>query len=196
MNTTTIMTMTMTTDTLTDGEHAMSKATALSISVGIFGALSTWLTAAVWPLPVWVLFLAWASFFFVGSGIGGLLKSVACNWTGIAIATCTLLAVNGTESAVLLAVAVGIGSLAMVQVSRMPWLSATPAIVFGFAMTVGTIAATTHPITTSGVSNPALIAATTALVGAAFGVASEWLAQIVLRAWPVPGEAPDMAQPA
>src|SRR6188768_1123526 len=109
----------------------MSKVTALSISVGIFGALSTWLTATVWLLPVWVLFLAWASFFFVGSGPSGLVKSVACNWAGILIATCTLLAVSATTSAVLLAVAVGIGSLTMVQVSRLPWLSATPAIVFG-----------------------------------------------------------------
>lgn len=174
----------------------MSKATALSISVGFFGALSTWLTAVVWQLPVWVLFLAWASFFFVGSGLPGLVKSVACNWTGIAIATCTLLAVSTTGSAVLLAVAVGIGSLTMVQVSRLPWVSATPAIVFGFAMTVGTIAATGHPITTTGVSNPAVIAAATALVGAAFGIASEWGAAVVIRAWRMIGGTTELPQPA
>jgi hypothetical protein len=69
----------------------------------------------------------------------------------------------------------------MVQVSRLPWLSATPAIVFGFAMTVGTIAATGNGILTAGVSNPALIAAVTALVGATFGIASEWGASVVAR---------------
>lgn len=175
----------------------MSKATALSISVGIFGMLSTWMTATVWALPVWVLFLAWASFFFVGSGLSGLLKSVACNWTGIAIATVTLLSVKQTTSALLLAVAVGIGSLAMVQVSRLKWISATPAIVFGFAMTVGTIAATGNGVTTSGVSNPALIAATTALVGAGFGVASEWGATIVGRLAGLAGRpAAEAGQPA
>lgn len=152
----------------------MSKISALALSVGVLGMLSTLMTATVWKLPVWVLFLAWASFFFVGSGVAGLLKSVACNWTGIAIATATLLSVHNTSSAMWLAIAVGIGSFAMVQVSRLPWVSATPAIVFGFAMTVGTIAATGNSISTTGVSNPALIAATTALVGAAFGVASEW----------------------
>ena len=93
----------------------------------------------------------------------------------------TLLSVNQTTSALLLSVAVGIGSLAMVQASRVKWISATPAIVFGFAMTVGTIAATGSGVTTSGVSNPALIAATTALVGAGFGVASEWGAEILGR---------------
>jgi hypothetical protein len=152
----------------------MSKMTALSISVGVFGMLSTLLTATVWPLPVWVLFLAWASFFFVGSGVKGLLKSVACNWTGIAIATATLLSVQASSSALVLSIAVGIGSLAMVQASRLPWISATPAIVFGFAMTVGTMAATGNGITTAGISHPALVAAVTALVGAGFGVLSEW----------------------
>lgn len=159
----------------------MSKATAQSISVGVFGAISTWMTATILPLPVWVLFLAWASFFFVGSGWPGLVKSVACNWTGIGIASVTLLAVNAIDSAVLLAVAVGIGSLLMVQVSRLSWVSATPAIVFGFAMTVGTIAATGNGITAPGWSNPALIAAATALVGALFGLASECGAEMVNR---------------
>ncbi|MCX2932792.1 DUF1097 domain-containing protein [Mycobacterium sp. CVI_P3] len=168
-----------TTDVGREGNPKMSKVSALALSVGVFGMLSTLLTATVWSLPVWVLFLAWASFFFVGSGLTGLLKSVACNWTGVAIATATLLSVHTTSSAVLLAIAVGIGSFAMVQVSRLPWISATPAIVFGFAMTVGTIVATGNSITTIGVSNPALIAATTALVGAAFGVASEWGAGVI-----------------
>lgn len=159
----------------------MSKITALSLSVGVFGMLSTLLTATVWPLPVWVLFLAWASFFFVGSGLHGLAKSVACNWTGIVIATATLLSVQASGSALVLSIAVGVGSLAMVQVSRLPWVSATPAIVFGFAMTVGTIAATGNGITTAGLGNPALVAATTALVGAGFGVLSEWGATAISK---------------
>lgn len=159
----------------------MSKTTALSISVGVLGMVSTLMTATVWNLPVWVLFLAWASFFFVGSGVSGLAKSVACNWTGIAIATCTLLAVQGTTGALWLSIAVGLGSFAMVQASRLSWISATPAIVFGFAMTVGTIAATGHSLTDLGVSNPALIAATTALVGGLYGVASEYGATLLGR---------------
>ncbi|WP_163887900.1 DUF1097 domain-containing protein [Mycolicibacterium hippocampi] len=159
----------------------MSKATALSISVGVLGMVSTLMTATVWNLPVWVLFLAWASFFFVGSGTSGLAKSVACNWAGIAIATCTLLAVQNATGALWLSIAVGLGSFAMVQASRLAWISATPAIVFGFAMTVGTIAATGHSITETGVSNPALIAAVTALVGALFGVVSEYGATLLCR---------------
>ena len=157
----------------------MSKITALSLSVGVLGMFSTLMTVTVWPLPVWILFLAWASSFFVGSGVTGLVKSVACNWTGIAIATATLLSVQSTDSGLLLSIAVGIGSLVMVQVSRIPWISATPAIVFGFAMTVGTIAATGNGVTTTGFGHPALVAATTAAVGAMFGLASEWGAGLI-----------------
>ncbi|WP_338043895.1 DUF1097 domain-containing protein [Mycobacterium kyogaense] len=177
MTTTTTIT---TIPTSTEGE-AMSKITALSISVGVLGMVSTLITATVWPLPVWVLFLAWASFFFVGSGVSGLLKSVACNWAGIAIATATLLSVQASGSALVLSIAVGIGSFAMVQVSRIPWISATPAIVFGFAMTVGTMAATGNGITTVGLGHPALVAAVTAAVGACFGLASEWGATLIGR---------------
>lgn len=172
----------------------MSKTTALSLSVGVFGMLSTLMTATVWPLPVWVLFLAWASFFFVGSGMAGFAKSVACNWTGIVIATATLLSVQSTGNALWLSIAVGVGSLVMVQVSRLPWISATPAIVFGFAMTVGTIAATGNGITTTGIGHPALVAAVTAVVGAGFGVASEWGAALIAKVFG-PSAAP-VAQPA
>lgn len=172
----------------------MTKVTALSISVGVFGMLSTLMTATVWQLPVWVLFLAWASFFFVGSGISGLVKSVACNWTGIAIATATLLSVQATSSALWLSFAVGVGSLAMVQASRLQWIAATPAIVFGFAMTVGTMAATGNGITTVGIGHPALVAAVTALVGAGFGVASEWGASLIARLFGTSTTA--LAQPA
>jgi hypothetical protein len=159
----------------------MSKVTALSISVGVFGLLSTLMTATIWPLPVWVLFLAWASFFFVGSGWTGLVKSVACNWIGMIIATLVLMSVHATTSAIWLSIAVGVGSFAMVQASRLPWISATPAIVFGFAMTVGTMSATGFGITTTGTSHPALVAAVTALVGGCFGVASEWGAAVISR---------------
>lgn len=175
------MTMTMTTTVMATAaeEDAMSKMTALSISVGICGLLSTWLTASLWHIPVWVVFLAWACFFFVGSGFAGALKSIACNWTGIVVATLTLLAVHSTASAFLLSLAVGIGSLAMVQLSRLPWVSFTPAIVFGFAMTVSTIYGRGYGITEHSWQNPALIAAAAAAVGAGFGVLSEWGAGVI-----------------
>ncbi|MCF7553413.1 DUF1097 domain-containing protein [Pseudonocardia sp. WMMC193] len=155
----------------------LSDNTALAVSVGVLGAVSTWLTATVLPVPVWVLFLAWASFFFCGGGRAGAVRGLLCNLAGIVIATLTLLVVTaGGGSVLLLGAAVGVGSAAMMLSSRIGVLAAAPAIVFGFAMTVGTIAATGTPITTVSATNPALLAAAAAVAGVVFGLASEWLA--------------------
>jgi hypothetical protein len=63
----------------------------------------------------------------------------------------------------------------MVQASKVPLLSILPAIVWGFASTVGTTAVGGKPMTTPGLENPALIAAAALITGAVFGYASELL---------------------
>lgn len=154
---------------------AMRQLDALSISIGVLGGVATLMTATILTVPVWVIFIAWASFFILGAGTDGMVKSIASNLTGIVIASLTLLAIHvlggGTAAA---AVMVGVGSAAMVQVSKIGLLSKIPAIVWGFASTVGTVAATGHDITTASIHNPALIAALSMVLGAVFGIASEY----------------------
>ena len=125
----------------------MRKLDAYSISIGVLGAIDTYLTATLILVPVWVTFIAWASFFILGGKRSGLTQSIASNLTGIAIASITLLAItllNGNP--LIAAICVGIGSAAMVQASKIPLLKAIPAIVWGFASTVGTSVATGMPI--------------------------------------------------
>jgi hypothetical protein len=101
---------------------------------------------------------------------------VASNLTGILIATLTLLAIEALGCGSLVAaIAVGVGSTAMVQASKVDLLSTTPAIVWGFASTVGTVAVTGTPITEASVTNPALVATLALVLGALFGLASEVL---------------------
>jgi hypothetical protein len=101
---------------------------------------------------------------------------VASNLTGLVISSLTLLGIATTTSTPFgAAVAVGIGSALMVQASKVKILDVLPAIVWGFASTVGTTVATGHPITTSGLGNPALIAAAALVTGALFGFVSERL---------------------
>jgi hypothetical protein len=152
----------------------MKKPEAMSLSIGVLGAVDTYLTAKLILVPVWVTFIAWASFFVLGGGRRGFVRSIACNLTGIVIASATLWAIAlSSAGAVLAAVFVGIGSAAMVQASKVPLLSTTPAIVLGFASTVGTCVATGKPITTPGLDNPTLVAAVAMLLGDGFGLASE-----------------------
>src|SRR5688572_9097649 len=132
----------------------MKKPEALSLSIGFFGAVDTYVTATLILVPVWVTFIAWASFVSVGGGRRGWVQSLACNFAGIAIASLTLLAISLTSAgAVGAAVLVGIGSAAMVQASKLPLLAPTPAIVWGFASLVGTTFATGVPITTAALNH-------------------------------------------
>ena len=152
----------------------MKQSEAYTLSIGILAVVDTWLTGTVLPVPVWVTFIAWASFFVLGGGTAGLVKSVASNLAGLVISSLTLLAVAGTsQSALAIAVCVGAGSAAMVQASKIKLLVVLPAIVWGFASTVGTTVATGRPITTPGLANPALVAATALVIGAVFGYVSE-----------------------
>ncbi|GAY08474.1 DUF1097 domain-containing protein [Pseudonocardia sp. N23] len=151
----------------------MGEKTALTVSVGVWGAISTWLTATILPLPVWVVFLAWACAFLVGSGVRGATLSALANLVGIAVATVTLLAINAAGgSTLILGIGVGLGSALMIALSRILVLSATPAIVVGFAVTVATMVATDVPITHAGADHPALVAAAAVVAGAVFAVLS------------------------
>jgi len=160
----------------------MNKPEAMSISIGVLGGIDTLMTATIVPVPVWVTFIAWASFFALGGGTDGLVRSIASNISGILIASLTLLTIGiaGTHP-VIAAVCVGVGSAAMVQASKFPLLSITPGIVFGFASTVGTTAAIGNPIDTVGLGNPALIAASAMVIGGLYGYASELLGNLLTK---------------
>ena len=159
----------------------MSEKNALTLSIGILGAVAVWLTAFVIEVPVWVVFIAWASFFILGGGPRGLLQSAASNLTGIVIASLCLIVAQQADLGVwLTGVVVGIGSALMVAVSRVPLLAAIPAIVWGFASTVGTTAVTGREMLYSdSIGHPILIVVTAMLLGGLFGIASEALANVL-----------------
>ena len=158
---------------------------AAMISLGVLGAIDTYITATILPLPVWVTFIAWASFFACGGGSQGFVKSVASNWTGIIIASISLLAIHlAPSNPIFAAIFVGLGTSAMVAVSVWPLLSFTPAVVFGFASFVGTGAATDTTIATSGIAHPTLVAMAAMLLGACFGYVSELGTQLLTQKKP------------
>ena len=161
----------------------MKQAEALTLSIGVLGAIDVFLTATVIPVPVWVTFTAWASFFIVGGGTTGFVKSVACNLTGIVIAALSLLAIEliGNHP-IVAALCVGLGSAAMVQATKLPFTGVTPAIVWGFSQTVGTAVVTGLPMASPLPHNPALIAAAAMIIGAIFGYASEAWGKVLTTA--------------
>jgi Protein of unknown function (DUF1097) len=173
----------------------MDSRSALTVSIGVLGGLAVALTAEVITVPIWVVFLAWASFFFVGggsqSGWAGWVRSLSSNLVGVVIASASLYAAHLMGGSLwATAVAVGVGSAVMVQASWVPLLSTTPAVVVGFAGTVSTVAGTGSTITVTTISHPGLVAAVACLLGASFGLLSEYLATVLTR------EPADVAQAA
>ena len=155
---------------------------ATMVSLGVLATIDTYLTATILPVPVWVTFIAWASFFACGGGQQGFVKSIASNATGIVIGSLTLLAIHfGVQDPMYAAICVGIGTAGMALVSIVPLLSFTPAVVFGFASTVGTTAATGKSIVTMDVTHPTIIAGVAMLVGACFGLVSEIGSNVLAR---------------
>jgi hypothetical protein len=160
----------------------MRKLEAYTLSIGGLAFVDTLLTGTLFPVPVWVTFVAWASFFIVGGGTAGLRQSIVSNLIGMVIASLTLLAVSFTSTApVVVAVMVGLGSAAMVQVSKFKLLNILPAIVWGFASLVSTAVATGKPLTTTGLTNPALVAGAALILGGLFGFVSEILGEMLTR---------------
>ena len=160
----------------------MKKSEAFTVSIGVLAFVDTYITATVFPVPVWVTFIAWASFFVVGGGSAGFVQSVASSLTGLVIASLSLLAIaSSTPTPVIAAICVGVGSAAMVQASKIKLLNVLPAVVWGFASTVGTTVATGQAITTAGIHNPALVAAAALITGALFGIVSEVLGNALTR---------------
>jgi hypothetical protein len=169
----------------------MDSRTALTLSIGVLGGLAVALTAEVITVPIWVVFLAWASFFFVGGGIAGWVRSVSSNLVGVVIASASLYAAHLMGGSLLVtAIAVGVGSALMVQASWLPMLSTTPAVVVGFASTVSTVAGTGNVITVTTISHPGLVTAVACVLGASFGLLSEYVATAMTKKAGVSTEAP------
>jgi hypothetical protein len=160
----------------------MDSRTALTLSIGVLGGVAVAFTAEVVTVPIWVVFLAWASFFFVGGGVAGWVRSVSSNLVGVVIASASLYAAHLMGGSLLAtAIAVGVGSAVMVQASWLPVLATTPAVVVGFASTVSTVVGRGVGITVTTISHPGLVAAVACVLGASFGLLSEYLATVMTR---------------
>lgn len=161
----------------------MSARIASTVSIGILAGLSCLLTGFIIPVPIWVLFIAWASFFAAGGGTAGAARSLVMLGLGVVSATATMLAITalgGSTWAVAGCVVIGAGIL--VFITRDGLLSFTPAGFFGFASVVGTIAATGTAVTAPvNFSHPVLLVVGALVLGTGFGYASEWLGGLLTR---------------
>ncbi|WP_232719325.1 DUF1097 domain-containing protein [Gordonia metallireducens] len=150
---------------------------ASTLVIGLLAAVSVLFTNYVLDVPIWVVFIAWASYFAAGGGPSGARSTLVMGMAGVVSATITLLVANamGGEAWVVALCCIG-GAGVLAAISGIPWLSFTPAGFLGFASTAGTIAATGSAVNDPvSWQHPSVLVAGAFVVGVAFGMASEYL---------------------
>ena len=170
----------------------MSANTALAVSVGVLGAIATWLFLGPLggALAIWAAFIAWGCFFHCGGKEQGLQSAILNNAAGAIIAGITLLVATRAGLAdslglpVWAAICVGVGVAAMVLLANVPVFSAIPAQVYGFASVVAyaLMGNATGSLTAVSLENPVIVVILSMIVGAIFGYVSERLAGMLAGA--------------
>jgi hypothetical protein len=169
----------------------MSSNTALAISVGVLGAIATWLFLGPLggALSIWAAFIAWGCFFHCGGKEQGLQSTILNNAAGAIIAGITLMvagaAIGGSlPPAVWPAICVGLGVAAMVLLANVPMFSAIPAQVYGFASVVAytLMKDASGSLTAASLENPVVVIILSMVIGAVFGYVSEKVAGMLAGA--------------
>ncbi|HZJ11404.1 MAG TPA: DUF1097 domain-containing protein [Methyloceanibacter sp.] len=169
----------------------MSSNTALAISVGVLGAIATWLFLGPLggALAIWAAFIAWGCYFHCGGKEQGLQSAILCNAAGAVIGGLTLLAAGAAiggslPAAVWPAICVGIGVAAMVLLANVPLFASIPAQVYGFAAVVAytLMKDAGGSLTAGSLENPVVVIILSMIIGAAFGYVSEKVAGMLAGA--------------
>ena len=169
----------------------MSQLSALSLSIGILGAIWAWL--ALGPLSsfvlVWAGFIAWGCYFHTGANSNALSKTIACTIYGAIVGWIALLIIVNVSMPALgtfwPAIVVGVTVFFLVIVGSINALSVVPANVYGYAAIVAYALQTTPPapatgplqnLTSASFANPLILLIVSLVLGAIFGMLSNKLA--------------------
>ena len=166
--------------------------TALAISIGLLGAVATWLFLTIGTIQIWIGFIGWASFYHCGGGTEGLKKSVLANLWGVVMAFIALLVITkvnfGLPGVIWPSIVVGVAAAILVLGSKIPAFGVIPATVYGFASTAGygLLAPEAIPALTSvSLANPLICVSISLVIGGLFGIVSEKFAGILKGSVPV-----------
>jgi hypothetical protein len=160
----------------------MSLNTALAISLGVLGAVATWLFLGPLggALQIWAAFIAWGCFYHCGGKEAGLQSTILNTAAGAVIAAITLIVAgagiaDSLPPAMWAALCVGVGVAAMVLLANVPMFSSIPAQVYGFAAVVALVLLGNGAANLTGISltNPVIAIILSMVIGAVFGYVSE-----------------------
>ena len=157
--------------------------TGLAVSIGLLGAVATWLFLTIGTIQIWIGFIGWASFYHCGGGADGLRKSVGANLWGVVMATIALIVITqidpGLPGVLWPSIVVGVAACILVLGAKFEPFGVIPATVYGFASTAGYGLLSGASITTVNLANPAICVALSLVIGGLFGIASQRFAAMI-----------------
>lgn len=155
----------------------MDLITALAISIGLLGAVATWLFLTIGTLQIWIAFIGWASFYHCGGGSAGLAKSIGSNLWGVVMAFIALLLITqvnpGLPGVIWPSIVVGVTVVILVLGAKIEALNAIPATVYGYACTAGYGLLSGASPVVFDLANPLIAVGLSLIIGNLFGIVSE-----------------------
>ena len=160
----------------------MSQLVGLSVSIGVLGAIATFLFLNA-GLLIWAAFLAWACFFHSGGDTTALRNTIVGNVFGAFcawVAAVILLSVPLGDTLGLplwAALVVGVTVLGMCLAAHIKAFSVIPASVYGYGSTFAFLLQTasmlnTDKLMSASLQNGFVVVALSMVIGALFGFAS------------------------
>ena len=163
--------------------------TALAVSIGLLGAVATYLFLTIGTIQIWIGFIGWASFYHCGGGGDGLRKSIAANLWGVVMAFIALLLITqvntGLPGPLWPSIVVGVTAAILVLGAKIEAFSVIPATVYGYASTAGYGLLSGASLTTLTAANPLICVSASLVIGGLFGLVSEKFAGLLKRADPL-----------
>jgi len=147
---------------------------SLAVVFGLASVPWTYGFVAGVGLPLWPSFIASATFYSTGKGLGGLARGYLSNLSGIAYAAATLFVVDGLLGGGVLALSVVVGAfmfLASLHEAVGP-LSFTPGGFFGYA-TMFSVDAAGTTFALGGLAGETVAAVVAMLIGALIGYGTD-----------------------
>lgn len=165
----------------------MSLNTALALSLGVLGAIATWLFLGPLGgmLAIWAAFIAWGCFYHAGGKESGLQSTIVCAAAGAIIAGITLKVAGmslGLPEVMWTSICVGLGVAAMVLLANVPLFASIPAQVYGFASTIAYALMKGGNVTAASLENPVAVIILSMIIGALLGYVSEKVAGMLMGA--------------
>ncbi len=165
----------------------MKQLTALSLAIGVLGAVATWAFLTVGGVLIWAAFIAWGCFFHCGGDDAALRNTIVSNIFGSLIASIAALVILGVPLADKLTLPVWAGIVVGVSVwviciaANIKAVSVIPANVYGYAATFAFLLQTPDrlsvaALTSASMNNAFVAVSVSMIIGALLGYASGKLA--------------------